>query len=176
MARGTAATGAAGAYFVAGQLALRGWPASPTFGNTPRTDVLAQVGANRLPLAIQVKTKSEHSKDFQMGGISDYSPPGANEWVVLVALRDCASPDYYVIPRDHARATVEAYELNFGGRIFLGEQEFSAYKVCREKDRWELLAHPASEAEWEVEDWVRKDAKGVGWPDKRGPFPLLPSP
>jgi len=48
MARGTAATGAAGAYFVAGELARKDWPASVTFGNTPRTDVLAQVGDSRL--------------------------------------------------------------------------------------------------------------------------------
>jgi hypothetical protein len=171
MARDTAATGAAGAYFVAGQLALRGWPASLTFGNTPRTDVLAQVGANRLPVAIQVKTKSEHSKDFQLGGISDYSPRGSNEWVILVALREAGGPDYFVLPRDHIRATVEAFELEIGGRNFLGEQEFSAYK-----DRWDLLEHPAWEAEWKVEDWVRKAAKGEGWPDERGPFPLLPSP
>jgi len=118
-----------------------------------------------------VKTKSEHSKDFQLGGINDYSSPDSNEWVVLVALHEAGSHDYYVIPRDHARATVEAFELEIGGRNFLGEQEFSAYKNC-----WDLLEHPAWEAEWKVEDWVRKAAKGVGWPDERGPFPLLPSP
>src|SRR4051794_15379032 len=126
MARATATTGAAGAYFVAGNLALRGWPASVTYGNTPRTDVLAQIGA--LPVAIQVKTKSERSKDFQLGGIGDFSPPGANEWVVLVALRADAVPDYFVVPRDHVRATVEAFDLLVrSSRVTLGEQEFPHY-------------------------------------------------
>lgn len=61
--------------------------------------------------------------------------------MVLVALRDAGSADYYVMPRDHARATVEAFELEIGGRNFLGEQEFLAYK-----DHWDLLEHFAWEA------------------------------
>lgn len=60
--------------------------------------------------------------------------------MILVALCEAGSHDYYVIPRDHVRATVEAFELEIGGRNFLSKQEFSAYK-----DRWDLLEHPAWE-------------------------------
>lgn len=168
MPRNTAATGSAGAYFVAGQLALQGWAASLTFGNTPRTDVLAQVGKRKLPAAIQVKTKSERSQDFQLGGIKAWSAAGANEWVILVALRAEQRPDYFVLPRDHARATVKAFELFIAGRNFLGEQEFRSYE-----NRWDLLECPSWDVEWSVAPWVREAADRMDWPDERGPFPLL---
>jgi hypothetical protein len=87
-------TGAAGVFLVAAQLAQRGWPVSVTYGNTARTDLLAQVGANLLPVAIQVKTKGELVVDWLLAkGITDLSPPDANEWVVLVALHEDEPPD-----------------------------------------------------------------------------------
>jgi hypothetical protein len=57
-------TGDAGEFLVAAECALRGWPAALTSAGTTRTHLFAQVGEARLPVAIQVKTKSAGSKDF----------------------------------------------------------------------------------------------------------------
>jgi hypothetical protein len=162
MARATSGTGAAGAYLVAAELALRGWPVAVTLGNTPRTDVLAQVGDAQLPAAIQVKTKGERSKDFRLGGIKDPSTEGANEWVVLVSL-DAPEHAYYIVPRNHVWATVQA-TMPANHLALIGPQEFPAYE-----NQWELLQRPASDVEWMVEDWVRDSWHALPWPDGEAP-------
>src|SRR5829696_3049704 len=138
--RTTSDTGGAGAYYVAAELLRRGWAASVTYGNAPRTDVLAAVGPDRLPAAIQVKTKGETSKTFQLGGIEDPALQSANEWVVLVALRGEGSQDFWVVPRDDCWATVLAFHFAFGPdkRVALGEEEFESYR-----GRWDLLERPS---------------------------------
>src|SRR5215210_5118878 len=40
-----------------------------------RGDPTAQVGDDHLPIAIQVNTKSEHTKDFQLGGLLSPAAP-----------------------------------------------------------------------------------------------------
>jgi hypothetical protein len=75
----TAVIGAAGAYFVAGELSHRSWVASLTLGNAPRTDVLAQRFAPDAVAAIQVKTRT--SGKFTLGQKSEEpAAPKANEW------------------------------------------------------------------------------------------------
>ena len=58
-------TGAAGAYLVAGELSQRGFIASPTWHNAPRTDILAQSLDLPILAAIQVKTRT--AGEFQLG-------------------------------------------------------------------------------------------------------------
>lgn len=111
--RARGATGEAGTYLVAAQLALRGWPAALTTTGRPRTDVLAQVGNDKLAAAIQVKTKSEHSKGFEVTAIGSAAARYANEWVVLVSLAADGRHDYFVVPRDVVFATVQANRLVF---------------------------------------------------------------
>lgn len=80
--------------------------ASVTWGNAPRTDVLAQrLDPSRLA-AIQVKTRT--SGDFQVGkGAEEPSPPGSDEWYVLVGLGEVGTrPDFFIVPRDHMSALV----------------------------------------------------------------------
>lgn len=144
-------TGAAGAFLVAAELSLRGWPASVTFGNTKRTDLLAQVGDHLLPVAVQVKTKGEKSRDFRLASLTQLSPSGANEWVVLVALHADARADFFVVPRDHVVASVVAvmHALPKNSWGALGPQEFAGYQ-----DAWSLMERPARAAKWSVQPWV----------------------
>lgn len=129
-----------------------------TVGNAPRTDVLAQVGPGGLPIAVQVKTKSEQSKDFHLHGISEPSPPEANEWVILVALSGSQDHEYFVVPRNHVWATAQA-TMPENHRGLIGPQEFPAYR-----DAWALLERPAQDAEWRVEQWVRDKWESLPWP------------
>lgn len=48
--------GTAGVYFVASQLAARGFHAAPTFGNAPNVDILAGLPDGSATISIQVKT------------------------------------------------------------------------------------------------------------------------
>lgn len=154
--RTTSDTGGAGTYYVAAELLRRGWAASVTYGNAPRTDILAAVGAKQLPAAIQVKTKGERSANFQLGGIADPALPQANEWVFLVALHDEQPPDYFVIPRDDCWATVAAFRLARGPdhRVALGPHEFAAYQGA-----WLLLEQASWDAQCSVRPWVANCAE-----------------
>lgn len=166
--RGTNETGVAGVFAVCAHLASLGWYAATTLGNTPRTDVLAQVGEDLLPAAVQVKTKSAHAKDFQPK-VTGYSKEWANEWAVLVALSDDGAPDFYVMPRDHLVACVRAFENAIGGRIFLGAQEFDSSYM----NKWGLMEQPSWHIDWDLlPDWVKEAADGETWAPERGPFPL----
>lgn len=49
-------TGTAGVYFVASQLAARGFHAAPTFGNAPSVDILVGMSDGAATLSLQVKT------------------------------------------------------------------------------------------------------------------------
>lgn len=49
-------TGTAGVYFVASQLAAKGFHAAPTFGNAPNVDILVGLPDGAATLSLQVKT------------------------------------------------------------------------------------------------------------------------
>jgi len=98
-----------------------------------------------------------------LGGISERSPAGANEWVVLVSLKDPGPHDFYVIPRDHAWATVQA-TMPDNTRGLIGPQEFPDYQ-----GRWDLLEQPAQSVEWKVQSWVRDSWKELLWPEGAEP-------
>ena len=92
-----ALTGAAGEFFVAGELARRGWRPSITPRGVERTDVLAQHSETGRLVAVQIKTAT--TKVFRLG-LKDEQPARApNEWYVLVALGEAtARPRYFVLP------------------------------------------------------------------------------
>lgn len=161
-------TAVAGELFVCAELTNRGWPASLTPQNTARIDVLAQLGDEALPSAIQVKTKK--SGDFHVGASTRFSRRFANEWAILVALRDDAKPDYYVMPYDVFFAHVSALEVAIPGnkRALLGEQEFSESVYL---NAWNLLDSPSWEAPWDMLKWVRDAMATDTWPAERGTMP-----
>ena len=175
----TSITGAAGAYFVVAELSQRGWVASPTWGNAPRTDVLAQAADGSSLVSIQVKTRNTGS--FQLGSKGEQpSSRDGNEWFILVSLKAPGEfPDFYVVPRDHIVAL--AY---FGYRAWLARpgkngrphkqtamRAIQVEEVERYKDAWGLLNSPAADADWMIPRWVWDVAKTT--PDRPArPFKL----
>lgn len=121
-----------------------------------------------MPAAIQVKTKSPGSDDFQLGGISDPAVTEANEWIVLVALSADRDHGFYVVPRDVVVATVQAFNLAFENpsRVMLGEQEYSDYK-----GRWELLEEPSWRSPWRLRGWVFALRDKMQWPANHAGVP-----
>jgi len=168
MLRDTRVIGDAGVFLVGAELALLGWPAALTSTGTARTDLLAQVGEGHWPAAIQVKTKSARSRDFQLKNIVEPAAPLANEWVILVALSDDRQHRFYVVPRDVAVATVKALNLAYENpsRVMLREEEFMAYA-----GDWDLLRRPAWEAPWRVREWVDAYRHEMTWPEGHAGIP-----
>jgi hypothetical protein len=111
----TSRTGAAGAFYTAAQLAQRGWDASLTVGNAPRTDIVAQHSGHQRLIAVQCKA-STGAQDFILGKSCEVtSPPGRDEWFVLINLLSADKrPVFYVMPRN----VVAAY-LYVGHRAWL---------------------------------------------------------
>jgi len=169
-----ARTGAAGAYWTAGVLALHGWDASPTPGNTPRTDILAQHHAHQTLIAVQCKTKSGKGWFMLTESCEAASLPGRNEWFVLVALHGVdARPDFFVIPRNVVAAYVYvSYRSWLSAPTKKGEphKETTMRNVEEEavscyRERWDLLEHsPDTVPHW-LPDWVFEWAEKNGLPD-----------
>src|SRR3954463_4169931 len=100
MTRATGLTGAAGEYYVAAELSLRGWLATPTIKNAPGTDVLAQFREKGILVAIQTKTAS-FGDQFALNKNIESVSTATNEWVVLVKLHELGTrPTFYVVPRN----------------------------------------------------------------------------
>jgi hypothetical protein len=166
----TAVTGAAGAYYVAAELSVRGWIASLTWGGAPRTDVLAQRVEPPLTATIQVKTRLRG--DFQVGVAGEHpAPTGSNEWYVLVSLGSPGErPDFYVVPRNHMSAFIYV-----GFRAWVAEapsrrnakgtaRTFGRDAFAEYAESWELLDRAASKAPWRLPEWVWDSAGDVGLP------------
>jgi hypothetical protein len=60
--------GTAGVYFVASQLAAKGFHAAPTFGNAPSVDILVGLPDGAATLSIQVKTSMNAIRYRGRGG------------------------------------------------------------------------------------------------------------
>lgn len=144
----TSITGAAGAYYAAGELSAREWAVALMIGNSPRIDLTAQHPLDHHVAAVQVKTS--RSGDFDVGTLAERepSPPTGNEWFILVELEEPGSrPVFYVAPWNHVGAMAylayQAWLQNPGrggrerkphSRRTLAPREFKEYR-----EAWELL-------------------------------------
>lgn len=163
MASKSARTGAAGAFYSAALLAQHGWDASLTIGNTPRTDVIAQHHEHQTLIAVQCKATTGNQTFLLASGCESPSPPGRNEWFILVALRDpMERPDFYIVPRNVAAAYVYVgYRawLTAPGKNGQPHQPNSMRDVEQRavkyyKERWDLLEQPAESVPCWLPDWV----------------------
>lgn len=173
MANDRSRTGTAGTFYVAAQLAQRGWDAAPTLANAPRTDLVAQHGETQQLIAVQCKTSN--SMSFILGkGCESPSAPGRNEWYVLTALGDIAErPSFYVIPRN----LVAAY-LFIGHRAWLAGttrtgkprndspmRNINAHEMEPFRERWDLLLEsPDAVPHW-LPDWAFDWLPTIGLPE-----------
>lgn len=165
-----AQTGAAGVFYTAGQLSHRGWAASLTTGNMPRTDLVAQHIERGTLIAVQCKASNATNFQIGMGGELPPTPEG-NEWFVLVALGDTGTrPDFYVVPRAVVGAFVfVAHRAWLTGKSKSGKphrdnsmRNIDATEVGAYKEKWDLLHEPANTVPMRVPDWW------WGWIDEFG--------
>ena len=106
--------GTAGVYFVASQLAMRGFHAAVTFGNAPYVDLLVSLPDASASASIQVKTAH---KALRMKGRGDKKYPYQYQWAMgqhsalhhradlffaLVDLRGVTDklPDVFIVPSE----------------------------------------------------------------------------
>jgi len=105
-------TGTAGVYFVASQLAAKGFHAAITFGNAPNVDILVGLPDGAATLSLQVKTsmhatrargkgenKEWHHYEWDLGTKSaGLNQPGL--FFAFVSLKgfDKEMPDVFIVP------------------------------------------------------------------------------
>jgi hypothetical protein len=175
----TAMTGAAGEYFVAAELSLRGWLATVTIKNSPGTDILAQKPVTGAMVAIQTKTASFGNK-FQLHRKAETPTTARNEWYVLVKLHEERTrPTFYVVPRNIVAGAAYAQHrewlsksrrdgkprMDTDKRVMI-PAEFSGYE-----DRWDLLDHPADEAPLLIGAWYAECVRDFGLPNGHPGWP-----
>jgi hypothetical protein len=177
--RPTGLTGAAGEYFVAAELSLRGWLATVTIKNAPDTDILAQKPATGIVVAIQTKTASL-GNNFQLNRKCEVPARSQNEWYVLVKIREeNTRPSFYIVPRDIMAGAVYAQHLEWLSRPGLTgtphkdteRRGIVAAHVAGYEDRWDLLDKPANEAPLLVDRWYTDCVKKFGLPSGHPGWP-----
>lgn len=168
----TGLTGAAGEYFVAAELSLRGWLATVTIKNAPGTDVLAQKAGTGVTVAIQTKTAS-YGMNFQLNAKCETPSVTSNEWYVFVKLHEERTrPSFYIVPRNIVAAAVYAQH-----RAWLAEpgKNGQPHKdtprrtllprlLAGYEDRWDLLDAPSTEAPLLIGQKYRDDVANFGVP------------
>jgi hypothetical protein len=152
--RPTGLTGAAGEYFVAAELSLRGWLATVTIKNSPGTDVLAQNLDRHLLVAIQTKTASS-GMNFQLNEKCELPSVSENEWYVFVGIQEERTrPRFYVVPHNVVAGALYADHLAWlatPGRsgqahVDTPRRGLRAEHIAQYEDRWDLLEAPSSQA------------------------------
>lgn len=115
--------GTAGVYFVASQLAVKGFHAAPTFGNAPNVDILTGLPDGAATVSIQVKTTW---RALRMRGRGTNKQPHHYEWDVgpksarlnqpdlffaFVDLKGGGTemPDVFIVPSQIIYKTFEKY-------------------------------------------------------------------
>lgn len=146
----SAITGHTGVLHAGAQLSHRGWVVSLTLAGAPRTDIFAQqaLPPGRL---VAVQVKAEQGGGFFLGPeLAQSSHEEADEWFVLVSLREpAASPAFFILPRAHIAAAVGTALACFGSSYRqLGAQNFEGYAGC-----WESMESAPLDAPWRLPRW-----------------------
>jgi hypothetical protein len=173
MAKDRARVGAAGTFETAAQLAHRGWDVGLTYGNAPRTDLVAQHETTKRVIAVQCKT-STGDQDFLLSiGCESPSPPGRDEWFALInAFGPDERPTFYLMPRN----VVAAY-LFITHRVWLRgtkkdgspRNESTMRNVHRAeadpyRERWDLLEGPTADVPYWLPEAVFDWEPAIGLP------------
>lgn len=183
MATDVARVGAAGTFYAAAQLAQRGWHASVTIGNAPRTDIVAQHAETQRVIAVQCKTSSGRGGFLLNVGCEAPSLPGRDEWFVLVNISSPDKrPDFYVMPRNVVVAYIYVEHrtwLRGTKRDGSARRDNPARKVKLDAaapycERWDLLEQAEDNAphylpdlvfEWEPDIGLPPGHPGIARPD-----------
>ena len=91
-------SGVAGEYFVAAELARRGYVASLTLRNTRGIDILASNANATRSVGIQVKS-TQGNHDSWLVNAKDAKSTATNLFYIFVSMNGLAMPRYYIVPR-----------------------------------------------------------------------------
>ena len=104
----TIQSGVAGEYFVAAELARRGYVASLTLRNTRGIDILASNANASCSVGIQVKaTQGDHHS--WLVSAADAATGASNLFYVFVSMNGLETPRYYVVPRRDVDRYADAF-------------------------------------------------------------------
>lgn len=115
--------GTAGVYFVASQLAAKGFHAAPTFGNAPSVDILVGLPDGAATLSFQVKTSMHATRTKGRGenkkwdryewdlGIKSAKLNQPGLFFAFVSLKgmDKEMPDVFIVPSKVIHDKFESY-------------------------------------------------------------------
>ena len=138
-------SGIAGEYFVAAELARRGFVASLTLRNTRGIDILASDPKAKRSIAIQVKATQGDHDSWLVGKIAK-DELASNMFFVFVSMNGLEAPKYYVVPkREVARYTEARHAEWLSGKKRDGSRrKDTAMRKFADQDgkylgRWDLL-------------------------------------
>jgi hypothetical protein len=168
-------TGAAGEFFVAAELARRGWAPSVTPKGVERTDVLAQHLETKRVVALQVKATTTGTA-FTLGEKDETVSEAENEWYVLVGLTASNDlPTYYVLPRNHVATLIYVHH-----RVWLTQsarngqphrdnprRAINSRNLAEGEGAWDRLQHATTAVPLRVTPFYRellKERERVGIP------------
>ncbi len=169
----TGLIGAAGEYHVAAQLSMRGWLATITIKNAPRTDVLAQHLESGVLAAIQTKTTSVAGDILVLGSKDERPDLRDSEWYILVAMRGTEHrPDFYVMPRNHVSALLWVHHriwLAKPGRGGAPHKDTTIRNIHKSdieayRERWETLLEAPSATPYALPAWFSERVSEFGLP------------
>jgi hypothetical protein len=177
----TGLTGAAGEYFVAAELSLRGWLATVTIKNAPNTDVLAQKPRTGMIVAIQTKTAGV-GNEFQLRQKAEEVALAQSEWFVLVKLiEERTRPHFFIVPKNVVSGAIWASHRDYlkrpraAGKVVkdTDKRALVAKRLEGYADRWDLLDHPANEAPLLIDKWYTDCVQRFGLPPGHPGWPGL---
>jgi hypothetical protein len=169
--RPTGLTGAAGEYYVAAELSLRGWLATVTIKNAPGTDVLARHLESGRVLTIQTKTASVGNK-FTLGEKDERPAQSDNEWYILVALDAIGRrPSFYLVPRNVVAAFLHADHRRWLANLSPSgapHKDTSRRAISRPTvegylERWDLLGLPTEEVPLLLDESAQRLVGEIGF-------------
>jgi hypothetical protein len=175
----TGLTAAAGKYYVAAELSLRGWLARMTTRKAPATNVLAHDPATDWMVAIQTKTASFGNR-FRLGPKDEVPSTVENEWYVFVGLAGAGErPTFFVVPRNVVAGMIFAQNRNWLATPSRSGAPHKAWStrivdgkdVETYRERWDFLHLPTAEVPLLVNDDVLGVAEKYGLPDGHPGWP-----
>lgn len=141
-------TGTAGVYFVASQLAAKGFHAAPTFGNAPHVDILVGLPDGAATLSIQVKTTW---RALRKRGRGENKQPHHYEWDVGEKSAKLNQPDLFFTFVDLKGAGTEMPDVFIVPSDVISKAFDRPYFTSGVKRRWRW--HPKVES---VEQYKNK--------------------
>lgn len=139
-------TGNSGEYFVAGELARRGFIVAVPMSNVENFDILAIDRENHEnQIAVQVKTTSKKRKLWQLS-VKNENIMGNNIFYVFVSLNNLEKPSYHIVPSKIVAKTIKENHQEWLNSLSKNGQKHNDNNIRKFSDnedkylnKWDLL-------------------------------------